>query len=126
MMGMDETNDNNRMDLILALNYSSRWEILHAINQIARDAASGILDLPIGEAGFNQYLSTHGIPDPELMIRTSGEYRISNFLLWQAAYTELHFTLFLARFHKTASFQAIQDYQGRQRRFGKTEEQLKI
>lgn len=126
MMGMDETNENNRMDLILALNYSSRWEILHAINQIARDASAGTLDLPVNETDFSQHLSTRGIPDPELMIRTSGEYRISNFLLWQAAYTELHFTpVFWPDFTKKHLYEAILDYQGRQRRFGKTEEQLK-
>lgn len=127
LMGMDETTENNRMDLILALNYSSRWEIMLAVNQIAKESKSGSLQLPLDEAGFSNYLSTRGIPDPELMIRTSGEYRISNFLLWQSAYTEFHFTsVFWPDFTKQHLYQAILDYQGRQRRFGKTAEQLKI
>jgi len=123
--GIDKTKNNSRMDLIMALNYSSRWEILSAVNKIAEQSKSGEINIPIDEGRFSSYLSTQGIPDPELLIRTSGEHRISNFLLWQLAYTELHFTaVFWPDFKKQHFYEAIIDYQKRQRRFGKTSEQI--
>ncbi|MBK6545286.1 MAG: isoprenyl transferase [Saprospiraceae bacterium] len=123
--GMEKTNQNTRMDLILALNYSSRWEILKAVNLIAQNLMENKIQAPINESQFSSFLSTHGIPDPELLIRTSGEHRISNFLLWQLAYTELYFTpVFWPEFKKEHLYEAILDYQGRQRRFGKISEQL--
>jgi undecaprenyl diphosphate synthase len=113
------------MDLVMALNYSSRWEIISAVNQIAEQSKSGELTMPIDEDRFSKYLSTSGIPDPELLIRTSGEHRISNFLLWQLAYTELHFTsIYWPEFKKQHLYDAIIDFQKRQRRFGKTSEQI--
>jgi undecaprenyl diphosphate synthase len=126
-IGIEKTRNNTRMDLIMALNYSSRWEILSAVNRIADDAIKGNLQLPIDEEGFSSFLCTKDIPDPELLIRTSGEHRISNFLLWQLAYTELHFTkVFWPDFKKQHLYEAIHDYQNRQRRFGKTSEQVNI
>ena len=123
--GIEKTKNNSRMDLIMALNYSSRWEILSAVNKIAEQSKSGNLQMPIDEENFSSYLSTSGIPDPELLIRTSGENRISNFLLWQLAYTELHFTkIFWPDFKKQHLYEAIIDYQKRQRRFGQTSEQV--
>ncbi|MBK9994161.1 MAG: isoprenyl transferase [Saprospiraceae bacterium] len=122
---IDQTKSNTRMTLVLALNYSSRWEILHAVNQIVADTKNGKIISDISEAQFSSYLSTADIPDPELLIRTSGEFRISNFLLYQLAYTELHFTSVLwPDFRKNHLFEAILDFQSRERRFGKTSEQL--
>jgi undecaprenyl diphosphate synthase len=114
------------LTLIVALSYSSRWEILEAAKKLAIDVTNGII-IPseINEAAFEKYLTTSGIPDPELMIRTSGELRISNFLLWQLAYTELYFTeLLWPDFGKEDFYKAIIDYQKRERRFGKTSEQV--
>jgi undecaprenyl diphosphate synthase len=124
--GMKETAANDKVDLILALNYSARWEIVNATQQIARAVASGDLkEADITDALFSQYLSTAEIPDPELMIRTSGEHRLSNFLLWQLAYTELYFTPKLwPDFTKEDLFEAIVDYQCRERRFGLVSEQV--
>jgi undecaprenyl diphosphate synthase len=112
--------------LILALSYSGRWEILKAIKQIAADVKSGKLEPDaINEQSFENYLQTSGIPDPELLIRTSGELRISNFLLWQIAYTELFITPTLwPDFRKEHLYEAVWAYQQRERRFGKTSEQL--
>lgn len=114
------------MVLVVALSYSARWEIVKAVRDICEDIISGNLEMKaIDEASFGSYLSTHDIPDPELMIRTSGELRISNFLLWQLAYTELYFTEILwPDFGKEDLYKAIEDYQKRERRFGKTSEQL--
>jgi undecaprenyl diphosphate synthase len=114
------------LTLIVALSYSSRWEILEAAKKLALDVTNGnIVPSEINEAGFEKYLTTSGIPDPELMIRTSGELRISNFLLWQLAYTELYFTeLLWPDFGKEDFYKAIIDYQKRERRFGKTSEQV--
>ena len=114
------------MTLVLALNYSSRWEIVQASRHIAEDVQQGKLDpATIDEEVFSQYLSTRNIPDPELLIRTSGEQRISNYLLWQIAYAELYFTeVFWPDFKKKNLLEAILDYQKRERRFGKTSEQL--
>jgi undecaprenyl diphosphate synthase len=117
---------NNGLNLILALSYSSKWEIVEAVKKIATEAIEGkIKPEMINDTLFGQYLNTAGIPDPELLIRTSGEYRISNFLLWQIAYTEFYFTEKLwPDFRKEDLFEAISDFQCRERRFGKTSEQL--
>lgn len=114
------------LNLVVAISYSSRWEIADAARKMANDACSGTVDTAsFTEADFEKYLSTYGIPDPELMIRTSGELRISNFLLWQLAYTELYFTDTLwPDFGKDDFYNAIIDFQRRERRFGKTSEQV--
>jgi len=110
----------------LALSYSSRWEILDAVKGIARDVQEGmVLPSDINESLFASYLNTSDIPDPDLLIRTSGEMRISNFLLWQLAYTELYITETLWPDFREAEFiKAIRSYQHRERRFGKVSEQL--
>jgi undecaprenyl diphosphate synthase len=114
------------LSLVVALSYSSRWEITEAARRLAADVIKGNLDPnTISETDFEKYLTTYGIPDPELMIRTSGELRISNFLLWQLAYTELYFTDKLwPDFGKEDFYSAIIDFQKRERRFGKTSEQV--
>jgi undecaprenyl diphosphate synthase len=121
-----KTSQNTRCTLTLALSYSSRWEITHAMKQIALTVAEGTLKpSDINEQTIQQHLSTSNMPDPELMIRTSGELRISNFLLWQLAYTELYFTSKLwPDFRRTDLFEAVLDYQNRERRFGMTSEQI--
>ena len=122
--GIKITSTNTRMILTLALNYSARWEILEAAKRIQHDAAKGLDIETISEDVFNRYLTTSGMPDPELLIRTSGEQRISNFLLWQIAYTELFFTdTFWPEFRKNHLYDAILDFQQRERRFGKINEQ---
>jgi undecaprenyl diphosphate synthase len=110
----------------MALSYSSRWELAHAVKLIAQDVKEGKLQpADISQDTLPKYLTTRDIPDPELMIRTSGEYRISNFLLYQLAYAELYFTdTCWPDFRKENLYAAIIDYQGRERRFGKTSEQL--
>ncbi|MEP6583075.1 MAG: isoprenyl transferase [Ginsengibacter sp.] len=122
----EETKSNSGMSLIMALSYSSRWEILNAVKQIAGEVKNGKMDVEeISSAIFEGHLSTAAFPDPELMIRTSGEYRVSNFLLYQLAYSELYFTDTLwPDFRKENLYEAIIDYQNRERRFGKTSEQL--
>jgi undecaprenyl diphosphate synthase len=117
---------NTGLNLVLALSYSSKWEIVNAVKTIVAEAIEGkIKPEMINDTMFAQYLNTAGIPDPELLIRTSGEYRISNFLLWQIAYSELFFTEKLwPDFRKEDLFKAIFDFQNRERRFGKTSEQL--
>lgn len=124
---MDMTAGNKRMDLILALSYSSRWEITEACKKIAADALEGGLQMDeINEELFSTYLGTKHYPDPELLIRTSGEQRISNFLLWQIAYAELYFTETLwPDFKADDLYRAIISYQQRERRFGKISEQIK-
>jgi len=124
--GMESTKNNKRMTLILALNYSAKWEIMEAARKLARQVKAGEIQTDhIGEEIFSDALSTQGIPDPELLIRTSGETRISNFLLWQIAYAELYFTSTLwPDFKKENLYQAIVDFQHRERRFGKISEQL--
>ena len=123
---IEKTKDNTRMTLTLALSYSSKWEITEAIKAIAKNVKSGELDVDaIDESTINHHLCTIGIPDPELLIRTSGEHRISNFLLWQIAYAELYFTDKLWPDFERVDFEtAIIDYQGRERRFGKISEQV--
>jgi undecaprenyl diphosphate synthase len=120
------TSSGTGLTLIVALSYSSRWEITEAARRISNDVVNGKLDVnTIREEDFDRYLTTYGIPDPELMIRTSGELRISNFLLWQLAYTELYFTDILwPDFGKEDFYNAIIDFQKRERRFGKTSEQF--
>jgi undecaprenyl diphosphate synthase len=114
------------MTLVLALNYSAKWEILEATRKISTLVKAGQIGTDdISEELFSTSLSTNGIPDPELLIRTSGETRLSNFLLWQIAYSELYFTdIFWPEFNKDAFYKAIINYQNRERRFGKTSEQL--
>lgn len=121
------TKGNNGLTLIIALSYSSRWELMNAVKLIATDVKAGsLLPEQIGYDTLGKYLNTSAFPDPELMIRTSGEYRISNFLLYQLAYAELYFTdTRWPDFRKEHLFEAILNYQGRQRRFGKTGEQIK-
>jgi undecaprenyl diphosphate synthase len=123
---VDLTAKADGLTLVIALSYSSRWEILNATKKLAADVRDGLIDpMSIGEADFERYLTTSGIPDPELLIRTSGELRISNFLLWQLAYTELYFTeLLWPDFSKEEFYKAIIDFQKRERRFGKTSEQI--
>lgn len=117
---MSSTAQNEEINLILALNYSARWEIINAVRNIASQAKNGIVDPSAIDATLiDAHLSTKGIPEPELLIRTSGEHRISNFLLWQIAYTEFHFTDVLwPDFKKEDFYKAVLDYQSRERRFG--------
>lgn len=119
------TKNNDEITLILALNYSARWEILSAVNELISDVKNGIVADNVTDEVFSNYLTTAGIPDPELLIRTSGECRVSNFLLWQIAYTELHFTEVLwPDFKREDLYKAVLDYQSRERRFGLVSEQL--
>jgi len=124
---LDLTSANTGLNLIMALSYSSRWELVNAVKQIALDVKNGKIDpSAITQDVLQQYLTTSGFPDPELMIRTSGEYRISNFLLYQLAYTELYFTdTRWPDFRKEKLYEAIVDFQKRERRFGKTSQQVK-
>lgn len=123
---LEITKNNSGLNLIMALSYSGRWEILNAVKKIAMSVKSGELDLDkITQETLQEHLVTAGFPDPELMIRTSGEHRISNFLLYQLAYAELYFTnVRWPDFRKENLYEAIIDYQGRQRRYGKTGEQV--
>jgi undecaprenyl diphosphate synthase len=126
MKAIEKTSSNKRMTLVLALSYSSKWEIMNAVKEIARQVElKKMTTEEITEENFASYLCTTNIPDPELLIRTSGEHRISNFLLWQIAYSELYFTEKLwPDFRKEDFIKAITDFQKRERRFGKTSEQL--
>lgn len=124
--GIKQTENNHRMVLNLALNYSGRWDIINATQQISKACLAGELNIDqLNDSIFAQFLSTQNIPDPELMIRTSGEYRISNYLLWQMAYTEMYFTdVYWPEFQAEDLYKAIIDYQNRERRFGKTGDQI--
>jgi undecaprenyl diphosphate synthase len=123
----EETRNNSGLTLVMALSYSSRWEILEAVINIGADIKSGQIEpSEVDDELFKKYLCTAEIPDPELMIRTSGEFRMSNFLLYQLAYSELYFTDVLwPDFRKENLYEAILDFQKRERRFGKTSEQVK-
>lgn len=126
MKSIAETEKNTGLTLILALSYSSRWELVEAARSIARKVESKELTPDqIDLSTFTSFLATSAFPDPELLIRTSGEYRISNFLLWQIAYAEFYFTNTLwPDFGKDDFYKAILDFQGRERRFGLTSEQI--
>lgn len=123
---IEQTMNNEGLVLNLALSYSSRWEIASAARKLGEDVKSGLLDpKEINNGRFEEYLNTAGIPDPELLIRTGGEYRVSNFLLYQIAYSELYFTDVLwPDFTKENYYQALIDFQNRERRFGLTSEQF--
>ncbi|PJJ48714.1 isoprenyl transferase [Hymenobacter chitinivorans] len=122
------TKGGSRMTLVLALSYSGRWDLTQAAQRLAADVARGsVQPEQVTENTIAGYLATAGMPDPELLIRTSGEQRISNFLLWQLAYTELYITEVLwPDFRREHLYDAIQAYQRRERRFGKTSEQLTV
>mgnify|MGYP006050164201 CR=1 FL=1 len=121
-----KTQENTTITLVLALNYSARWEIMNAVKNIAQEVKQNNIDTDlITEELFQAHLSTKDIPDPELLIRTSGEHRLSNFLLWQAAYTEFYFTPVLwPDFTGEHLMEAVYDFQNRERRFGMVSEQL--
>lgn len=123
---MEITKDNSGLKLVLALNYSGRWELLEAVKDLAVDVKNDKINVDnIDQHLFANYLNTNTIPDPELLIRTSGEMRISNFLLWQIAYTELYMTdLLWPDFRKEHLYKAILSFQKRERRFGKISEQV--
>lgn len=123
--GIEETAENDGVNLNLALSYSSRWEITKAFKEIAKDVElKNLRSDEINESIVSSYLTTGDLPDPELMIRTSGEKRVSNFMLWQIAYSELYFTDVLwPDFRKEDFYKAIIEFQNRERRFGKTSEQ---
>lgn len=124
---IEETAGNTGLKLVIALSYSARWEIVNAARRMAADAVAGKLRAEdISEQTVSEYMTTRDMPDPDLLIRTSGELRISNFLLWQLAYSELYFTDCLwPEFTVYEFYKAIIDYQSRERRFGKTSEQVK-
>ncbi|MFC2118207.1 isoprenyl transferase [Bacteroidota bacterium] len=123
---VDSTSENTGLNVILAISYSARWEIVDAVRKVGMDLVDKKIEIDeIEEKMLRSYFVSSEIPDPELLIRTSGEYRISNFLLWQIAYSELYFTDTLwPDFRKKDLYKAIYDYQKRERRFGKTSEQL--
>lgn len=123
---IEQTKDNNGLNLVLALSYSSKWELRMAVKAIADKLSKKELTLDdISDEVIKKHLATHAIPDPELMIRTGGEFRVSNFLLYQLAYAELYFTeVQWPDFRKQHFYDAIIEYQNRERRFGKTSEQI--
>lgn len=124
--GIENTKNNTGLTLVLALNYSSKWEITNAVKKIAYEVKEGrLLPEDINEHTISANLNTADMPDPELLIRTSGEKRISNYLLWQIAYSELYFTdIYWPDFRKNHFYEAIINFQNRERRFGKISEQL--
>ncbi|AID44678.1 undecaprenyl diphosphate synthase [Candidatus Arthromitus sp. SFB-mouse-Japan] len=121
---INETKNNSKMVLTLAINYGARNEILRAVKNLAEDAKNSKLDIDdIDEKLFSKYLYTYDIPDPDLLIRTSGEYRLSNFLLWQCAYTEFWYTdVFWPDFKKSDLYDALESFKKRKRRFGKVDD----
>jgi len=123
---IEKTKNNKKMTLNLALSYSGRWELLKAIKEISRQVADGNLNVSdISEECISGFLNTKNIPDPDLLIRTSGEFRVSNFLLWQIAYTEFFISdVYWPEFKRKDLYQAIKNFQGRERRFGKVSEQI--
>ena len=127
MSCIEETSQNTGLNLVLAISYSSRWEITTAVKNIATEVVSGKLNLDdINEDTVSNHLSTSNIPDPDLLIRTGGEFRISNFLMWQLSYSELYFSnKYWPEFREEDLYEAIVDYQTRERRFGKTGDQIK-
>jgi undecaprenyl diphosphate synthase len=124
---MEKTKNNKLMTLNLALSYSGRWDIINAIHKINQGIKNNVISIDdINEKNFSDYLVTKDIPDPDLMIRTGGEYRISNFLLWQLAYSEIYIDkVFWPQFRREHLYKAIEEYQKRERRFGLVSEQLK-
>ena len=125
---IERTSKNTGLRLVLALSYSGRWEIVETAKKIANELKNDKIDKSsINEELFGKYLPTFGLPDPELLIRTGGEFRVRNFLLWQIAYTELYFTQKLwPDYRKEDLIEAVNDFQKRERRFGKTSEQIRI
>jgi undecaprenyl diphosphate synthase len=125
---IDEMKNNTGLNLVLALSYSSKWELTEAVRKIARKVKDGTLPVAqIDEQMIAEYLTTKNIPDPDLLIRTGGEFRISNYLLWQLAYAELYFTdTYWPDFREENLYAAIVDYQKRERRFGKIAEQVQL
>ncbi|ULB35292.1 MULTISPECIES: isoprenyl transferase [Proteiniphilum] len=123
-----DTEGGTRITMVIALSYSSKWELTNAARKIAGDVAKGVLqEKDIDEETIGSYLSTRDFPDPDLLVRTGGEQRISNFLLWQCAYAEFYFTeTFWPDFGEEELYEAILDYQGRERRYGKISEQIEI
>ena len=124
---MDKTKNNKLMTLTLAISYSGRWDILNAVKNISKDIKNlKINPEQINEKLFSEYLTTNALPDPDLLIRTGSEFRISNFLLWELAYTEIYIdSVFWPEFRREHLYEAIREYQGRERRFGLVSEQLK-
>jgi len=122
----ERTKNNTGINLILALNYSAKWELVQATKEIARKVKSGEIEIDqVDDCMMSDMLTTRGIPDPELLIRTSGENRVSNFLLWQIAYSEFHFTEVLwPDFKREDLYKAVVDYQSRERRFGLVSAQI--
>jgi len=128
-IAIDTTKNNTGLNLIIAISYSGKWDILEATKKIAEQVRQGkIHSEDIDEVLFSNYLSTHFAPDVDLMIRTGGDYRISNFMLWQLAYAELYImeNLYWPDFRKQHLFEAVLDFQRRERRFGKTSEQIEV
>jgi undecaprenyl diphosphate synthase len=123
---IEKTRNNKTMTLVLALSYSGRWDILNAVKNISADVGSGKLEkADIDEKTFSNYLVTGDIPDPDLLIRTGGDFRISNFLLWESAYTEFYFDkTFWPEFRRQQLYDAIREFQNRERRFGMTTKQI--
>ncbi|HEY3252174.1 MAG TPA: isoprenyl transferase [Ignavibacteria bacterium] len=124
---MEKTRNNKRMTLVLALSYSGRWDILNAVKEIASDFKKGTINKgEINEKLFSNYLVTQGIPEPDLLIRTGGDYRISNFLLWECAYTEFYFSkVYWPDFRRNDLYDSIREFQSRERRYGMTTKQIK-
>ena len=123
---IEKTRNNKTMTLVLALSYSGRWDILNAVKNISSDVKSGkLVKSDIDEKTFSNYLVTGDIPDPDLLIRTGGDFRISNFLLWESAYTEFYFDkTFWPEFRRQQLYDAIREFQNRERRFGMTTKQI--